>query len=317
MPLSKPRIARWVRVIVVVALLSAAAFFFRDHLGFIRQGVVAVRDAQPGWVAVACVLCAVSFVAMSEVMVVLLRSAGVKVRRRQALGLVLAANAWSNSLPAGPTLSTVLQVRVQRSWGASLVIIGWFVVLSSALSTLWLVLLGLLAVFFFDASFSASSLLGMGAIALAATGAVFAISHHPRVLTKLPLLGSEKTVHHIEQLHTVSLSFARFLLAATLSLLNRLSDLFTLWVALIAILPEAPHIAGVALAFLTAKIVGATGITPGGLGPLEAALTAALVATGIPATAALAGVLVYRMISFIGATAIGWVSYALITKETP
>lgn len=322
--------ARWARVIITVALLGAAAFFFRDQLDFITQGIAAVRTASLPWVVLTVVLCALSFVAMAEVMVELLRAGGVAVGRRQALALVLAANSWSNSLPGGPALSTVLQFKVQRAWGASVMVISWFVVLSGALSTLWLVLLGLGAVLLLGATFSLWSLLLVGAGMALLAFLVYWAANNPlflercaglvlpvfnRLLRRTPDAGMAAVVKQIHQLQVVRLTFPRFASVSLMSLLNRLLDLASLWAAVMAV-TSSPTSPGITLAFLSAKIVGATGVTPGGLGPLEAALTASLVATGLTAATALAAVLVYRMVSFILATAIGWVVYLVGLKET-
>lgn len=322
---------RWASVAITAALLAAAAFFFRGQLGFISQGISAVRSASLPWLLVVLVLCAGSFAAMAEVMAGLLRAGGVQVRRRDALTLVLAANSWSNSLPGGPALSTVLQFKVQRAWGASMMVISWFVVLSGALSTLWLVVLGLSAVFFLGASFSLWSLALLGVAMAALAWAVYWAANNPHVLEKCAALvlpffnrvrrrapdsGLDAVTTQIRQLHEVQLSFPRFVSVSMMSLLNRVLDLATLWAAVMAV---GGHVSvpGVTLSFLTAKIVGATGVTPGGLGPLEAALTASFVAAGLSAAVALAAVLVYRMVSFILATAVGWVVYVFGLKEKP
>lgn len=323
--------SRYLRIAATVILIVAVVFFFRDQLGFIAEGVSALRSASWGWVLVATALCALSFVAMSEVMAELLRAAGVPVRRRSALALVLASNSWSNSLPGGPALSTVLQFKVQRAWGASVMVIGWFVVLSGALSTLWLVILGLLAVALLGASFSIWSLISTGCSLILLVFLVYWVANNPhflercanlvlpffnRLLRRAPDSGLDTVLGSIRQLQAVKLSFFRFGSVALWSLLNRLLDLATLWAAVLAVGGTA-SIPGVTLSFLSAKIVGATGITPGGLGPLEAALTASLTAAGLTASVALAAVLVYRMISFILATAIGWVVYLVGLKEKP
>lgn len=323
--------SRWLRLAVTVVVIVAAVAFFRSHLSFINSGFSALRTASPLWVAVAVALCGLSFVAMGEVMAQLLIAAGVPVRRRSALALVLAANSWSNSLPGGPALSTVLQYKVQRAWGASAMVISWFVVLSGALSTLWLAILGLLAVALLGASFSVWSLLATGLGLLLLVFFVYWAANNPhflercaglvlpffnRMLRRSPTSGMDAVVGQIRQLQAVKLSFPRFVSVALMSLLNRLLDLATLWAAVMAVGGSA-SVPGVTLSFLSAKIVGATGITPGGLGPLEAALTAALSAAGLSAAVALAAVLVYRMVSLILATAIGWVVYLVGLKEKP
>lgn len=315
--LSKLGRARWARTAVTLALLAAALFFFRNQLGFIQQGATTVRSAALPWVALGIVLCAASFVAMAEVMVTLLHAGGCPAGRGRALALVLAANAWSGSLPGGPALSTVLQYRAMRGWGASPVVIGWFVVLSSALSTLWLILLGLGGIVFLGADFSVMSLLGTAILLILAVVGVYWLANHPELIERTLAvfrLNKPAVSDHLEQLRAVQLSLPRFSYAALMSLLNRLLDLACLWASIRAVSAVA-DIPGTTLAFLTAKIVGATGITPGGLGPLEAALTASLTATGLSAGVALAAVLVYRMVSFILPMVVGWVTYFMQPKE--
>jgi hypothetical protein len=52
--------------------------------------------------------------------------------------------------------------------------------------------------------------------------------------------------------------------------------------------------------------VGSTGLTPGGFGIVELAVAAALTAGGLPASAALASVLAYRVINFWLVNGAGW-----------
>ena len=61
---------------------------------------------------------------------------------------------------------------------------------------------------------------------------------------------------------------------------------------------------------------GSIGLTPGGLGILEAALSAALVAAGTRGDHALAAVLVYRLISFWLVMVAGWAVMAVLTRNT-
>jgi putative heme transporter len=56
------------------------------------------------------------------------------------------------------------------------------------------------------------------------------------------------------------------------------------------------------------------GLTPGGLGVVEAVLSASLVALGIKGHSALAAVLVYRLISFWLVMSVGWAVVAILTR---
>jgi uncharacterized membrane protein YbhN (UPF0104 family) len=86
-------------------------------------------------------------------------------------------------------------------------------------------------------------------------------------------------------------------------------DYATLLAALAAV-GSQPRPSLVLLAFCAAQILAQIPITPGGLGFVEAGLTATLVAAGINADAAVAATLLFRLVSFwiplpIGAAA-GW-----------
>ena len=56
-------------------------------------------------------------------------------------------------------------------------------------------------------------------------------------------------------------------------------------------------------------------LTPGGLGVVEAALTGALVALGLPGATALTAVLIYRGITFWLAAAAGWLIYWRLRRQ--
>ena len=74
----------------------------------------------------------------------------------------------------------------------------------------------------------------------------------------------------------------------------------------------------VLLAYAAATAASSAAFLPGGLGLVDGALLAALVAGGVPSHPALAAVLLYRLISFVGVAAAGWVAWFVIhAKETP
>src|SRR5699024_12235806 len=88
------------------------------HFGFLENGWEELKAADNRWLLLAVVTVLLSMFAQAEVMVVLLRSAGIKVRRLSAIVLGLVANAWSASLPGGPAISVSMILRDQLKWGA-------------------------------------------------------------------------------------------------------------------------------------------------------------------------------------------------------
>jgi uncharacterized protein (TIRG00374 family) len=71
---------------------------------------------------------------------------------------------------------------------------------------------------------------------------------------------------------------------------------------------------GLVLAYSAGMAAAGVGLTPGGLGVVEAVLTASLVALGIKGHSALAAVLVYRLISFWLVMTVGWAVVAILTR---
>jgi uncharacterized protein (TIRG00374 family) len=71
----------------------------------------------------------------------------------------------------------------------------------------------------------------------------------------------------------------------------------------------------VAAVYLAGLAVAAASPTPGGLGAMEAALTAGLTAVHVPFTQALAGVLTFRLATYWLPILPGFVSYRLLRRS--
>jgi glycosyltransferase 2 family protein len=82
---------------------------------------------------------------------------------------------------------------------------------------------------------------------------------------------------------------------------------------LLALGTQAP-VAALAVVYLAGNTVGTAVPTPGGLGAVEAALTAGLTAMGIPAAVAVPGVLLFRVVSFWIPIVPGWIAWTRMQK---
>lgn len=324
---------KWVRFLGPLAILAIAAFLLRDKMPFLAEGYQEVLQANNTGLILSVLAVIASMAAMAEVMRQLLSAGGEKVRFRDTFELTFIANSWSSTFPGGAVISTAYQFHTIRNWGVNVLIVSWFIIVSGALSTVWLIALGLVAIFFLGASFSITPLLGTAVIMIALAGAVYWATNNPhqtekiavsvlkginRILRRDPLKGVSSVREQIQQLDAVHLGFWKFSLVSFLSLMNWILDILALWLcvwAVTGVVPglervgEIPGILGVTLAFVTAKIVGTAQITPAGLGPVEAAMTASLVAVGMPASTAFGTVFVYRILSFVLITVIGWIVY--------
>jgi uncharacterized membrane protein YbhN (UPF0104 family) len=73
--------------------------------------------------------------------------------------------------------------------------------------------------------------------------------------------------------------------------------------------------AGIAVVYLTGSALGSIIPTPGGLGAVEAALTAGLVATGLHGTEAASAVLLFRLLTFWLPVPVGWVALNYLERK--
>ena len=315
--------ASWIRWALTLVILGVALWFALKNRDSVIDGWRTFLRADFGWVAFSAAMVALSLYAMAEVMRLLLRAAHVPVTRRATNSLVLAANAWSVSVPGGVAFSTALQVRRQLKWGASPVVISWFILLSGALSFLGLVALALGALFFIGGT-APGRLIAAGVAVLGLTVLLWWFSRNTalietvakQVLKAINAIrrkpaddGAEKLKATIRQLTSVRLSPLRMVIVFAWSFINWVTDVICLYAAMRAVGAEDVTVNTMLMAFVFSKIAGFIQATPGGVGPVEAVLTGTLIASGMVGTDAVATVLIYRLVSFILPAVVGWIVY--------
>lgn len=312
MAAARSRAAQWARWLLPLAALVLALFFFRDQLPFLGEAWDALALASPGPVAAAIIAAFASILAMSAVRQVLLNSQGRIVGFPPCNRLTLASNAWSTTVPGGPAISAWFTFNVHRAWGASVGLSGWFIVISSAMSTMWLVVIGVLSVVILGADLSLAALAASLAAAVGIAAALFWVARNPRSLQRaarhLPDRLERPVADVVGQIAAVHMSRGEFTSSAALSLLNRVLDAATFYFAAYAIV-EDPALRAVILAFVMTKLAGTAQITPGGLGTVDAVGVGVLAAAGFSLGDATAITLLYRLISFLLITVVGWVYY--------
>ncbi|MDY6050326.1 MAG: YbhN family protein [Corynebacterium sp.] len=291
---------RWVSIIVPIGVLALAIFLFRDQLGFVRRGLSELAAAS-WWLIICGFACSLaSLYAMSAVQRVLFTATGVRVSAGESFSLTMSANAWSTTFPGGAAFSTAYQYSQQRRWGATALAIGWYIIFSATLSTVWLIAIAM----------STLALTGMS---------VANFSVGPLLLTGFFLLVVSLILYLVSVKHPklaqIQLAPLPFVTAAGWSLANWLLDIAALWLCLSA-LDIHPSIVAVFAAYAVAKIVGTVQVTPGGLGPVEAAMIAALSTAGITSSTAVGAVFAYRLVSFVAITVTGWVLYGIRSFRT-
>jgi uncharacterized membrane protein YbhN (UPF0104 family) len=305
---------------VAVAILGVELLLVWDQLAKALRSLVSAN----GWWVFAAVLAALgSMHSFAQIQRTLLASAGVQVKQVRSEAAFYAGNALSTTMPGGPVLSATFVYRQQRMWGASPIVASWQLVMSGVLQVVGLALLGLAGAFLLGASKNPLSLiftLGgfVALLVLAQTVAsnpqqidgigVRLLSWLNSVRGKPADTGLDKWRELLRQLESVSLSRRALGTAFSWSLFNWVADVACLAFAAYAA-GGHPSLAGLTVAYAAARAVGAIPLMPGGLLVVEAVLVPGLVSSGMTLASAISAMLIYRLVSWIFISAIGWVVF--------
>ena len=311
---------RWAVIAVALIVLAVEATLVWDQLA---KAWMSLLWANWWWVLAAVAAAMLSMHSFAQIQRTLLRSAGVVVHQWRSEAAFYAGNALSTTMPGGPVLSATFVYRQQRSWGASPVVASWQLVMSGALQVVGLALLGLGGAFLLGAKNNPFSLLftlgGFVALLLLAQ----AVATRPeltdgigvRVLGwvnsargKPPETGLRKWRETLDQLESVSLNRRELAVAFSWSFFNWVADVACLAFAAYAA-GGKPSLAGLTVAYAAARAVGSIPLMPGGLLVVEAVLVPGLVSSGMTLPNAISAMLIYRLVSWIFISAIGWVVF--------
>ncbi|MCU7726293.1 YbhN family protein [Actinoplanes sp. KI2] len=301
---------------VLILLAVELVLGWPSLAGALRQ----LRTPHLGWLALATLVELAAMNAYGRMQRQLLRSAGVRAPMIEHLRLAYAAHSLSVTLPGGPAFSTRFNYQQMRRLGASPAIASWAIVLSGILSTCGLGVVTLGSALAAGGATHWQHLLWWLLAAVALTLGVRHLARHPEVLGS-PLAvvnrlrrrpaaaGSDRLSGFLEQLRAARLTPGRGGLAALLALANWLLDALCLWLCFRAVGEQPAPLTVVLLAFCAAMAAGTITIVPGGLGIIDSALILGLIAGGVPTAAAVAAVVLYRVISFGFIVALGWLSW--------
>jgi putative heme transporter len=316
---------RWVIIGVAVTVLTVEVSMVWDQLSKAWKSLL---SANWWWVLAAAAAALASMHSFAQIQRTLLKSAGVHVKQWRSEAAFYAGNALSTTMPGGPVLSATFVYRQQRIWGASPVVASWQLVMSGVLQVVGLALLGLGGAFMLGASRNPLSLiftLGgfVALLVLAQTVAknpqqidgigVRILSWVNSVRGKPADTGLEKWREMLQQLESVSLSRRALTTAFSWSLLNWIADVACLAFAAYAA-GGRPSLAGLTVAYAAARAVGSIPLMPGGLLVVEAVLVPGLVSSGMTLASAISAMLIYRMVSWIFISAIGWVVFFFVFR---
>jgi uncharacterized protein (TIRG00374 family) len=286
------------------------------------------------WLPLAIVAEAGSMAAFARIQRRLLRAGGSTLHLGSVMAVTYAGNAISVSLPlAGAEVATAFTFRQYNRRGIDPAVAGWALAVSGIISSFAfaLVLAGG-AVASGNATAATLGVAGAAVALVPAVGVLAAIRYQSvrrhldrlfarllsisRRLVKRPGPGADgaldRLLERVTSLHLTRLQYAEVM---ALAIWNWVADCICLAAAIRATGTPIPW-QGLFLAYCVTMTAGGIGLTPGGLGVIEATLAAALVAAGIAGRHALAAVLVYRAVSFWAVMVVGWATMILLTRRS-
>ncbi|MFI5615766.1 YbhN family protein [Amycolatopsis sp. NPDC051903] len=281
------------------------------------------------WLIFAIVLAVASLVAYGELHRRLLGCVGVGVRGSTVQAVNFVGNAMAQTLPsAGATVGVAYMVAALRGRGVDTAVSLWSTAMAAVLSATVLVVLapallfgvGLLA---WPAALAVSVLLAAISMVvwkqLRRPAALHWIAHRLVVLGRhLPVIRNQRWVRvEPSPLDEVLGRVARLrppirtwpcLIGWALA--SWVLDYLALAASVTASAGTVPWSA-VAVGYLAVQASIGVQLTPAGAGPAETGLLAALAAGGITASAAAIAIVVFRSITWLGLTAVGWIVFAI------
>lgn len=306
---------RWGRAVVVLlafGVIVTVVIVDRHALG---QSLSALGGLDLRWFLLAIVCETISLVAFGLSRRRLLRAGGDQARFSSVMAITYAGNALSMSIPfAGAQLAVVFSYQQFRRRGLDPAVTGWALGVSAIASSSALAIVLVVGAFAGGAPVAtAVGFLGAAIFALPAITIILALRYpKARVLANRAIAWAVRLVRRIfhkpgldpaaldeflEQLAGIRLRWHQYGEVFALAVVNWLADCACLACAIKATGEPVPW-AGLLLAYGAGAVAGSTGVTPGGFLIVEAALTAALAATGMAPGHALAAVLAYRLVNF-------------------
>jgi uncharacterized membrane protein YbhN (UPF0104 family) len=282
-----------------VAAITTAALRSRSELAPLRD----VGVPRLEWLLLAVLAQVASLVAYALIVRRLLELGSVRARLGSLLRATVGGGAMGASIPGGEAASAVYWFKQLRKEGAETGLAA-FAIVGSTIASM-------------------AALVGLLVVGVAVAGPVGPFAH-----VRVPLLAAAGAVLLLALVfrrrvaRAISLVLRRSSPAArpagrrglvaigAYAVANWVLDCASLWLAASALRIDVP-LRGILLTFAIAQLAAAVPILPGGGGTVELTLVLGFATFGHNAGSALAGVLLYRLISCWGLIPIGWAAIAL------
>ncbi|HEX9554112.1 MAG TPA: lysylphosphatidylglycerol synthase transmembrane domain-containing protein [Streptosporangiaceae bacterium] len=288
-------------------------------------------DVASGWVLAAVAAEALSLWSFAYLQRWVLSLADASIPMRGLFLLTMANDAIANTVPGEPAVSSAYRYRYYRRHGASGAGAGWTIftiLIAQAIGMSLLLLLGVLVALAVSPSGRYTRAAAVGLVIIATAGAMLVrrdlllrlgeaairvtrrFTGHPR--------GSigDRTAATLARMREIPLSPRSTVAVVAIATAVWGCDFGCLLCAFGAVHAAIPW-NGVLLAYGVAMVAGMLPIVPGGIGVVEGSLAVILAAYGAGRAQALSVALVFRIVSFWLAIAVGWISVAVIARQAP
>jgi putative heme transporter len=320
-------------VAIIVGSVGWLAWLIVTEHSQLGKAIAGLGHARGGLIFAAYACERLSIIALGRMQRRLLRAGHHQLTLTSVLGIVIAGNALSVSVPiAGAGLGAAFSFKEFERHKVSHHAAAFALAVSGVLSTATLmVIVAIGALISGNRTAAIFGLLGAVAIGALLAGTLLAL-HVPvcqravervavrtvrlgyRVRRKPPDRAELVVAETRERLAALHLSRSDWAAAIYLAFANWLGDAACLTLAIRA--------AGLAIPFRKLLLVwsagqaaGTIGLTPGGVGIVEVALIAALTGAGEPAAGSTVAVLIYRLISLWLVLLIGWIIFIVLRSH--
>ena len=323
------RVIHAARYVVAVALGVAVLVALYSQRGDFTGALRRTAHANPWWSVVAVASEASSLVAYAALQGRILAAGATHPRFRALLAITLANDALALTVPGEIAFASLFRYRQYRHRGASEATAGWTVLTLMVAQAIGLSALLLVAVAVSLATSTSAGATGAAVVGLiVVVGAGVVLARRDVVVRVLDALvrASRRVSGHprgdlaarvegvLEDMRAHEISRRDKLVVVGLALAAWCFDLACL-VSAFAAVGERPPWHGLLLAYGVSQIVAVLPIVPGGLGLMEGSLAVILVGYGASRVAALAAVLVYRLVSYWLAVVVGWSTFAVMVAH--
>ncbi|MFJ9566138.1 YbhN family protein [Streptomyces fuscichromogenes] len=320
----------WVWWVCAGLVGVGAALFALSRRRELAEAYHLITRVRPLGVVVAAAFEALSVLCFAAVPRWLLRTGGVRWSLGRMTATTTAANAMAGALPGGAAFSAAWLLRYLSRRGAGQVLAVAVVVTAGVASALGLLLLLATGVLLAGPAGPDTVVRPVVTVLLVALVVVLTLlglcgfAPVRRVLRRVGEAACRRSgwARRVEtdlaglagQVRSVQPRLLPWLWPLAFALLNWTADAACLAAAMWALGVPVPW-RGLLLAYALTQLAGSLRLTPGNLGIAEAALSALLVAYGLPTGQAIAATFLYRVVSFWALQPIGWTCWIALILE--